>query len=77
MSFSRRTLLKASAASAVIGGIGVPLVASTLEIGESDMTKNAQIPDSRIVWPPEHAPASSRVFAQNSIDIAAAPEIRC
>ena len=27
MSFSRRTLLKASAASAVLGGIGAPLVA--------------------------------------------------
>jgi Polyketide cyclase / dehydrase and lipid transport len=38
------------------------------------MTKNAQIPDSRILWPPEHSPASSRVFAQNTIDIAAAPE---
>jgi uncharacterized membrane protein len=74
MSFSRRTLLKASAASAVMGVIGVPLVASTEEIGESDMTKNAQIPDSRIIWPPEHSPASSRVFAQNTIDIAATPE---
>jgi uncharacterized membrane protein len=74
MSFSRRTLLKASAASAVMGGIGAPLVASTWEIGESEMTKNAQIPDSRIIWPPEHSPASSRVFAQNTIDIAAAPE---
>jgi len=38
------------------------------------MTKNAQIPDSRIIWPPEHSPASSRVFAQNTIDIAATPE---
>ena len=27
MSFSRRTLLKASAASAVLGGIGAPMVA--------------------------------------------------
>src|SRR5450631_1368271 len=71
MSFSRRTLLKASAAS--VGVIGVPLVASTEEIGESDMTKNALIPDSRIIWPPEHSPASSRVFAQNTIDIAATP----
>jgi hypothetical protein len=64
----------ASAASAVLGVIGVPLVASTEEIGESDMTKNTQIPDSRIIWPPEHSPASSRVFAQNIIDIAATPE---
>ena len=31
-----------------MGVIGVPLAASTEEIGESDMTKNAQIPDSRI-----------------------------
>lgn len=38
------------------------------------MTKNVQIPDSRIVWPPHYAPASSIVFAQNSIDIAATPE---
>ena len=38
------------------------------------MTKNAQIPDSRIIWPPKHSPASSRVFAQNTIEIAAAPE---
>jgi hypothetical protein len=38
------------------------------------MTKNVQIPDSRIVWPPHYAPASSNVFAQNSIDIAATPE---
>jgi hypothetical protein len=38
------------------------------------MTKNVQIPDSRIVWPPHYAPASSIVFAQNNIDIAATPE---
>jgi hypothetical protein len=38
------------------------------------MTKNVQIPDSRIVWPPQYAPASSTVFAQNRIDIAATPE---
>jgi len=32
MSFSRRTLLKASAASAVLGGIGAPFVARALQI---------------------------------------------
>ena len=39
------------------------------------MPPNAQIPDTRITWPPQHAPASSRVFAQNTIDIAAPPDI--
>ncbi len=34
----------------------------------------SQTPDPRITWPPEHAPATSRVFAQNVIDIAASPE---
>jgi len=38
------------------------------------MTPGVQIPDPRIVWPPEHSPASSRVFAQNTIEIAAAPD---
>jgi hypothetical protein len=33
-----------------------------------------QIPDSRIIWPPEHLPASSMVFAQNTIEIAATPD---
>ncbi len=33
-----------------------------------------QIPDSRIVWPPENSPVLSRVFAQNIIEIAATPE---
>ncbi len=30
-------------------------------------------PDPHIAWPPLHAPANSLVFAQNVIDIAAAP----
>ena len=38
------------------------------------MTQTAQIPDSRIIWPPEHSPASSLVFAQNTIEIAATPD---
>ncbi len=38
------------------------------------MTQSVQIPDSRIIWPPECAPASSMVFAQNTIEIAATPE---
>jgi hypothetical protein len=38
------------------------------------MIKSVQTPDSRIVWPPQYAPASSIVFAQNKIDIAATPE---
>jgi hypothetical protein len=40
------------------------------------MTKNVQIPDSRIVWPPHYAPASSIVFAQNSISICAYSSLR-
>ncbi|WP_375382828.1 SRPBCC domain-containing protein [uncultured Sphingomonas sp.] len=31
-------------------------------------------PDPGIVWPEGHTPGSSRVFAQNSIEIAATPE---
>jgi hypothetical protein len=38
------------------------------------MTKIAQTPDARIIWPAKHAPASALVFAQNVIDIAATPE---
>jgi hypothetical protein len=38
------------------------------------MSQTAQIPDSRITWPPGHSPASSRVFAQNMIEISATPE---
>jgi hypothetical protein len=38
------------------------------------MTRIAQTPDARIIWPAEHAPASAVVFAQNVIDIAATPE---
>lgn len=38
------------------------------------MSKPAQTPDSRIIWPAEHAPASAIVFAQNIVDIAASPE---
>jgi hypothetical protein len=37
------------------------------------MTQSLQIPDSRIIWPPEHSPTSSMVFAQNTIEIAATP----
>jgi len=33
------------------------------------------VPDRRIDWPKEHEPASARVFAQNTIDIAAPPEV--
>jgi hypothetical protein len=39
------------------------------------MTQPAQIPDPRITWPAEHAPASAMVFAQNIIDVAASPEM--
>jgi hypothetical protein len=38
------------------------------------MTRHAQIPDSRITWPPGHSPSSSIVLAQNTIEIAATPE---
>jgi hypothetical protein len=38
------------------------------------MARSTQTPDSRIVWPSRNAPASSVVFAQNTIDIAAPPE---
>ncbi len=38
------------------------------------MTRSVQIPDLRTVWPPEHPPASSMVFAQNTIEIAATPD---
>jgi len=38
------------------------------------MNANMQTPDSRIAWPPQYTPASSIVFAQNSIDVAATPE---
>ena len=38
------------------------------------MRQSVQAPDSRIIWPPEHSPASSMVFAQNTIEIAASPE---
>ena len=38
------------------------------------MRQSVQAADSRIIWPPEHSPASSMVFAQNTIEIAASPE---
>jgi uncharacterized membrane protein len=38
------------------------------------MARSTQIPDSRISWPARNAPASSVVFAQNTVDIAAPPE---
>lgn len=38
------------------------------------MTQSVQVPDSRIVWPAEHPPASSMVFAQNVIEIVATPD---
>ncbi len=38
------------------------------------MTRSVQIPDPRIIWPPEHTPGSSMVFAQNTIEIAATPD---
>jgi hypothetical protein len=37
------------------------------------MTKLSQTPDPRITWPTEHAPASTMVFAQNVVDVAATP----
>jgi hypothetical protein len=43
-------------------------------MGESYMTAGIQIADSRIAWPSRHSPASSVVFAQNVIEIAASPE---
>jgi len=42
--------------------------------GEFSMTQSVQIPDLRIIWPPEHPHASSMVFAQNTIEIAATPD---
>jgi hypothetical protein len=38
------------------------------------MKRHAQIPDSRITWPPGYSPSSSIVFAQNTIEIAATTE---
>jgi hypothetical protein len=35
------------------------------------MPQSVQTPDSRILWPPQHSPATSKVFAQNTIEIAA------
>jgi len=39
------------------------------------MKQSVPVADTRIVWPPKYAPASSVVFAQNSIEIAATPDI--
>ena len=39
------------------------------------MTQSVQIPDRHIIWPPEHSPSSSIVFAQNTIEIAATPDM--
>jgi hypothetical protein len=39
-----------------------------LEIGDSSMPQSVQTPDSRILWPPQHSPATSKVFAQNTIE---------
>ena len=38
------------------------------------MPKTAQIPDPRITWPPTNFPATAKVFAQNTVSIAAPPE---
>jgi hypothetical protein len=38
------------------------------------MPQSVQTPDSRILWPPQHSPATSKVFAQNTIEIAASPD---
>lgn len=38
------------------------------------MSDTTQIPDRRIIWPKPYDPASSAVFVQNKIDIAASPE---
>ena len=37
------------------------------------MPQSVQTPDSRILWPPQHSPATSKVFTQNTIEIAASP----
>jgi hypothetical protein len=37
--------------------------------------RSAQIPDPRIIWPPNHSPSSALVFAQNTIEIAASPDV--
>lgn len=74
MSPSRRALLKGSAAVTTIGAIGASRMAFSWGNETPAMEEQAQIPDPRIVWPPEHLPASSRVFAQNAIDIAAEPK---
>jgi hypothetical protein len=39
------------------------------------MAQDAQIPDPRIIWPKASAPAKSLVFAQNTIEIAAEPDL--
>jgi hypothetical protein len=39
------------------------------------MPQSVQTPDSRILWPPQHSPATSKVFAQNTIEIAASPDM--
>lgn len=39
------------------------------------MEKSSQIPCPSIVWPAGNAPATSRVFAQNVIDVMAPPEV--
>jgi hypothetical protein len=54
--------------------VGLTAASSTHDTGEDTMTQHAQVPDSRITWPPGHSPSSSIVFAQNTIEIAAAPE---
>ena len=38
------------------------------------MTQSLPVADTRIIWPPNYSPASSVVFAQNSIEIAATPD---
>lgn len=54
--------------------IGLTSALSTQETGGIFRDQKKQIPDSRIVWPPENSPALSRVFAQNIVEIAATPE---
>jgi hypothetical protein len=38
------------------------------------MAQTAQIPNPRIVWPQQHRPDVSTVFAQNAIEVAAPPD---
>ena len=51
------------------------MIGSKVKLGSVEAAKGSkQIPDPRIPWPTEHAPATARVFAQNIVDVAASPQ---